>query len=237
MKTLIIDDTKLARTELTYLLGSHDDIEVVGEVDNGKKALEMIKKTTPELIFLDIQMPGMTGFEMLEQLDETPEVIFVTAYDEFAIKAFDYNALDYLQKPVTPERLQSALDKVREKLKSRNVAARKIMQEDSQVFVKDGDNCWFVTLREIRVFEVSNNYTRIYFNQEKPMIPKTLNYLETRLDPEVFFRANRQQIINLKWIERVTPWFSGTLRVFLKDGTTVDVSRRQTLRMKELMGF
>jgi len=237
MKTLIIDDTKLARTELTYLLGSHDDIEVVGEVDNGKKALEMIKKTTPELIFLDIQMPGMTGFEMLEQLDETPEVIFVTAYDEFAIKAFDYNALDYLQKPVTPERLQSALDKVREKLKSRNIAAKKIMQEDSQVFVKDGDNCWFVTLREIRVFEVSNNYTRIYFNQEKPMIPKTLNYLETRLDPEVFFRANRQQIINLKWIERVTPWFSGTLRVFLKDGTTVDVSRRQTLRMKELMGF
>ena len=237
MKTLIIDDTRLARSELTYLLGSHDDIEVVGEAENGKKALELIRKTTPELIFLDIQMPGMSGFEMLEQLDETPEVIFVTAYDEFAIKAFDYNALDYLQKPVTPERLQSALDKVREKRKSRNIAAKKIMQEDSQVFVKDGDDCWFVTLRDIRLFEVSNNYTRIYFKDVKPMIPKTLNYLETRLDPEVFFRANRQQIINMKWVDRVTPWFSGTLRVFLKDGTTVDVSRRQTLRLKELMAF
>lgn len=237
MKTLIIDDTRLARSELAYLLGSHDDIEVVGEAENGKKALELIRKTTPELIFLDIQMPGMSGFEMLEQLDETPEVIFVTAYDEFAIKAFDYNALDYLQKPVTPERLQSALDKVREKRKSRNIAAKKIMQEDSQVFVKDGDDCWFVTLRDIRLFEVSNNYTRIYFKDVKPMIPKTLNYLETRLDPEVFFRANRQQIINMKWVDRVTPWFSGTLRVFLKDGTTVDVSRRQTLRLKELMAF
>ena len=237
MKTLIIDDTKLARTELAYLLSSHDDIEVVGEADNGKRALEMIRKTTPGLIFLDIQMPGMNGFEMLEKLDETPEVIFVTAYDEFAIKAFDYNALDYLQKPVTPERLQNALDKVREKLKSRNIAAKKIMHEDSQVFVKDGDDCWFVTLKEVRLFVVSDNYTRIYFNQEKPMIPKTLNYLETRLDPEVFFRANRQQIINLKWIDRVTPWFSGTLRVFLKDGTIVDVSRRQTLRLKELMAF
>ncbi|MFP4290767.1 MAG: LytR/AlgR family response regulator transcription factor [Cyclobacteriaceae bacterium] len=235
MKTLLIDDTRLARNELSYLLSSHDDIKIVGEAENARQGLDLIRRSTPDLVFLDIQMPGMNGFEMLEQLDEAPEVVFVTAYDAYAIKAFEYNALDYLQKPVTPARLQEALQKVRERIKARQ--SKKVMHEESQVFVKDGEKCWFVYLRDIRLFEVEDNYTRIYFQEQRPMIPKTLNYLESRLDPEVFFRANRQQMINLKWVDRVEPWFSGTLRVFLKDGTKVDVSRRQTIRLKELMSF
>ncbi|MEO1588647.1 MAG: LytTR family DNA-binding domain-containing protein [Bacteroidota bacterium] len=192
----------------------------------------------PDLLFLDIQMPGKNGFELLEMLDEVPLVIFTTAYDEFALQAFEYNALDYLQKPIKDERLQKALNKIKEQVQiMSSQEERKVLDEDSQVFVKEGEKCWFVSLRKVRLFEIVDNYTRIYFEDQKPMIPKTLNYMEKRLDPSVFFRANRQQIINLKWIQHVEPWFSGTLKIALKDGTEVEVSRRQTARFKELMSF
>lgn len=237
MRVAIIDDTRLARQELKFLLEKYSDIEIIGEAENAEKAQELLKRESPDLIFLDIQMPGRNGFELLESLDDVPQVIFVTAYDEFAIKAFEFNALDYLQKPVSQDRLNLALDKVRKTLSTENEQPKKILAENSQVFVKDNDQCWFVTLKEISLFEILDNYTRIYFKGQKPMIPKTLNYMESRLDPQVFFRANRQQIINLKWIDRVEPWFSGSLRIYLKDGTEVDVSRRQTARFKELMSF
>ena len=236
MKALIIDDTRLARQELQFLLKKRKDVQVVDEAENADQALEKIVQHQPDLLFLDIQMPGKDGFELLESLDETPHVIFTTAYSEFAIKAFEYNALDYLKKPITEERLEVALDKVQQKLEE-NGQLKKLLSEDSQVFVKDGEKCWFVHLREVRLFEIWDNYTRIYFEDHKPMIPKTLQYMETRLDPEVFFRANRQQIINLRWIGKIEPWFSGTIRLFLKDGTKIEVSRRQTSRFKELMSF
>ncbi len=235
MKVAIIDDSRLARQEMLHLLEAYPDITVSGEAANAREAETMIIQHRPDLIFLDIQMPGKDGFTFLESLDTVPQVIFVTAYDEYAMRAFDYNALDYLQKPVTPERLRKALDKYQPLLQPHQ--PERPMTEDQQVFVKDGEKCWFVALRDIRLFEICDNYTRIYFAEEKPMIPRTLNYMEKRLDSTAFFRANRQQIINLKWIEKVEPWFSGTIRIILKDGTTVEVSRRQSIRFKEIMSF
>ncbi len=236
MKAVIVDDTRLARQELQYLLKDHETVKVIGEAENVDEALELIEKEKPGLIFLDIQMPGKDGFELLEMLDEVPQVIFTTAYSEFAMKAFEYNALDYLKKPITLDRLSEALNRAKDKVDHRE-APKDILTEDSQVFVKDGEKCWFVDLKEVRLFEIWDNYTRIYFMDFKPMIPKTLQYMETRLDPKVFFRANRQQIINMKWIDKIEPWFSGTIRLYLKDGTEVEVSRRQTSKFKELMSF
>ena len=236
MKALIIDDTRLARQELVFLLTDQEDIEIVGEAQNSEEAELLIKQFQPDLLFLDIQMPGRTGFDLLESLDEVPHVIFTTAYSEYAMKAFEVNALDYLKKPIIKERLKTALDKVRERMSEKN-EDRKMLTANSQVFVKDGERCWFVALKDVRILEIWDNYTRIYFQDEKPMIPRTLNYMESRLDPETFFRANRQQIVNLTWIERIEPWFSGSIRLFLKDGSEVEVSRRQTAKFKQLMSF
>ena len=241
MKTLVVDDSRLARNELKRLLKEFDNVQVVGEAASVDEALDKVTELRPDLIFLDIQMPGKNGFDLLEELEVVPEVIFSTAYDEHALKAFEYNALDYLVKPVQKQRLAGAVSKVFEKIEKKNREAEgngeeKLTSTD-QVFVKDGERCWFVQLSDIRLFEVSGNYTTVYFDNSKPMITRTLNYLESRLDDKTFFRANRQQIINLKWIERIEPWFSGSLRIYMKGGEEIDVSRRQTLKFKDLMSF
>ena len=241
MKTLVVDDSRLARNELKRLLKEFDNVQIVGEAASVDEAIEKIAELKPDLIFLDIQMPGKSGFDLLEELESVPEVIFSTAYDEHALKAFEYNALDYLVKPVQKQRLAGSVAKVFEKLKKKS-QEEALGQEDKltsadQVFVKDGEKCWFVQLSDIRLFEVSGNYTTVYFDNSKPMITRTLNYLESRLDDKTFFRANRQQIINLKWIERIEPWFSGSLRIYMKGGEEIDVSRRQTLKFKDLMSF
>lgn len=238
MKSIVIDDSRLARNELKRLLKEFENINNIGEASSAEEAKEKIEDLKPDLIFLDIQMPGKDGFQLLEELEYIPEVLFTTAYDEYALKAFEYNALDYLLKPVEKDRLSAAISKVGEKIRhEQEWGLEGKMSEEDQVFVKDGEKCWFVSLHKVRVFEVDGNYTKIHFDNEKPMIPRTLNYLETRLDPKVFFRANRQQIINLKWIEKIEPWFSGSIRIYLKDGLEVDVSRRQSQRFKELMSF
>ncbi len=236
MKALIVDDTRLARQELQFLLQNHKEVDVIGEAENADEAKSMIEELKPDLVFLDIQMPDKDGFELLEMLDEVPQIIFTTAYSEYAIKAFDYNALDYLKKPITDDRLSVALQRVIENIE-KSEEPKDVLNENSQVFVKDGEKCWFVTLKDVRLFEIWDNYTRIYFDEHKPMIPKTLQYMESRLDPKIFFRANRQQIINMKWIDKIEPWFSGTIRLYLKDGTEIEVSRRQTSRFKDLMSF
>lgn len=237
MKALVVDDSRLARNELKRLLKDFEHIHVIGEAADAIEAKSFIEEKKPDLVFLDIQMPGKNGFELLEDLEDVPDIIFTTAYDEYAIKAFEYNALDYLQKPVQKDRLAGALNKVAEKKEKIEASTEDKMTENHQVFVKDGDRCWFVLLSNVRLFEVEGNYTKIYFEDNKPMIPRTLNYLESRLDPKTFFRANRQQVINLRWVERIEPWFSGSIRIYLKGGHEVDVSRRQTQRFKELMSF
>jgi len=239
LKTLIVDDSKLARQELKHLLKKFDDVEVIGEAENATLGIEKVLELNPDLLFLDIQMPDKDGFEMLQGLEDTPEVIFITAFNQYAMKAFDHNALDYLQKPIKEDRLALALEKASAKIRLREdpKKSKKLLGLDKQVFVKDGESCWFVNLSEVRVLEIMGSYTRIYFNEQNPMIPRSLNYMESRLDPEAFFRANRQQIINLKFVGRIEPWFSGTLKVYLKGGEEIEVSRRQSIKFREIMSF
>jgi len=238
MRAIIIDDSRLARNELKRLLSDFDFVQVVGEAANAEEAKERIENDKPDVIFLDIQMPGKNGFDLLEELESVPQVIFTTAYDQYALKAFEVNALDYLQKPIEKERLAAAVNRVVEKQKeSEEKKDSDYLKPNDQVFVKDGDRCWFVTLSTVPYMEVDGNYTKIFFENQKPMVPRTLNYLESRLDPKFFFRANRRQIINLSWIDRIEPWFSGSIRIYLKGGKEIDVSRRQTQRFKELTGI
>ncbi len=240
MKTIIIDDERLARTELKRLLEPYKEIEVVAEAVNVDDAVEKISQFEPELIFLDIQMPGKSGFDLLEILDKVPKVIFTTAYDEYALKAFEYNALDYLLKPIEPKRLEESIRKLiesRNKIIYSQTETKRILTSDEQVFVKDGDKCWFVKLERIRLFESEGNYVRLYFDEHKPLILRTLNYLDERLDPKTFFRANRKHIINLKWIESIEPWLNSGLLVKLKGGQKVEVSRRQSIKFKEMLSL
>ncbi|MGD1005636.1 MAG: response regulator [Ignavibacteriaceae bacterium] len=239
MKALIIDDERLARVELRRLLAPFKDINIVGEAVNVEDALNKISELNPELIFLDIQMPGKNGFELLEELDSVPIVVFTTAYDEYALKAFEYNAMDYLLKPIEPKRLEDTIKKIVEK--NRKTAIQEygspVLKESDQVFVKDGDRCWFVKLINVRLFESEGNYVRLYFDDNKPLILRTLNYLDERLDNKTFFRANRKHIVNLKWIESMEPWHNGGLLVKLKGGNKVEVSRRQTIKFKEMLSL
>ncbi len=242
-KALIIDDERLARNELKKLLQEYPEIEIIGEAMNAEEALRMIDELNPEVIFLDIQMPGKTGFELLQELDKVPTVIFTTAHDEYALKAFEFNALDYLMKPIDPQRLGEAIQKIlgveeREmSVSDEQSFSRNALGEDDQVFVKDGEKCWFVKLSEIRLFESVGNYARVFFGTNKPLILKSLNSLEERLDQRIFFRANRKHIVNLRMIEKVEPFFNGGLLLEIKGGEKIEVSRRQAVKFKEMMSL
>ncbi|WP_026630977.1 LytR/AlgR family response regulator transcription factor [Dyadobacter alkalitolerans] len=244
MRTLIVDDERLARNELKRLLEPYTKIDIVGEAANAEEALVMIEELQPELLFLDIQMPGKNGFELLSSIEgKTPEVIFTTAYDEYAIKAFEFNALDYLLKPIDSERLKDTIHRIEENQAQPEAPAQaheraeKVLGENDQVFVKDGEKCWFVKLGKIRLFESMGNYVRLHFDDQKPLVLKSLNNLEERLEPNTYFRANRKHIINLHWIEKIEPWFSGGLLVTLQGGDKIEISRRQAIRFKELMSL
>jgi two-component system, LytTR family, response regulator len=243
IKAIIIDDERLARNELKKLLMDFPEIEVVAEGANANEGLEKIETINPDLVFLDIQMPGKTGFDMLAELDKAPHVIFTTAYDEYALKAFEVNALDYLLKPVEPKRLADAIQKLhiqeeKEQIVSNGISVnREMLHEDDQVFVKDGERCWFVKLGEIRLFESVGNYAKVFFGPNKPLILKSLNALEERLDEKTFFRANRKHIVNLRLIDKIEPYFNGGLLLELKGGEKIEVSRRQTVKFKEMMSL
>ena len=241
IKAIIIDDERLARNELKKLLEQHPEIQIIDEASNVDEGVEKIDLVNPELIFLDIQMPGKTGFDLLAELERSPKVIFTTAYDEFALKAFEVNALDYLLKPIDPKRLADAIQKLQAEIELERASlsgnTRGPLSESDQVFVKDGEKCWFVKLEEIRLFESVGNYAKVYFSTNKPLILKSLNALEERLDEHVFFRANRKHIINLHWIEKIEPYFNGGLLVELKGGEKIEISRRQTVKFKEMMSF
>jgi two-component system LytT family response regulator len=236
--TIIVDDEKLAREGLKSLLKEFPEIEIIGEANNADEAIDLIDKLKPQLMFLDIEMPEKNGFDLLEELIETPCVIFTTAYNEFAIKAFEVNALDYILKPIQTQRLREAIGKVKKNLADIVVdRERNILNENDQVFIRDGDKCWFVKLTDIRMIESAGNYAKIFFETHQPLIHKTLNALDERLSTGIFFRANRQQIINLRYIDKIEPFFNAGFLIYLKDGTKVEVSRRQSVKFKEMMSL
>lgn len=237
MRAIVIDDERLARKELIKLLEDFPEIEILGEAANVDEAYEMINQVKPDLLFLDIQMPGKTGFELLEMLDAVPTVIFTTAYDEYALKAFEVNALDYLLKPIQLDRLNETINKLEPPKAPSEAEAEPKLGLSDQVFVKDGDKCWFVALKDIRYFESDGNYIKVFFENFKPMIHKSLNALDEKLNDRDFFRASRKHIINLSWVESIEPWFNGGLMVKLKGGDKVEVSRRQAAKFKEKMSL
>lgn len=234
MRALIVDDERPARRELRRLLSDFTWVEVVGDAGNVDQAEEMISSLTPELLFLDIQMPGGSGFDLLSRLEDLPQVIFTTAYDQHAVRAFEVDALDYLLKPIDPRRLAEALSRAKGAQAARAPTPGDVLE---QIFVRDGSRCWFVPLREVRLLSSEGNYIRLSWRNEKPLLGRALAALERRLDPNRFFRANRQQIINVDFIEHVELGVNGRLHAQLRDGPEVEISRRQARLFKSKMSI
>jgi len=242
MNALLVDDERLAREELKRLLLDLPKslaIEVVGEASNPDEAEAFLEQTPVDVVFLDIQMPGGTGFDLLERLERAPIVIFTTAYDEYAVQAFEANALDYLLKPIEPQRLPAGADKAQKDLDAPDEPPQNDgpLTLHDQVFIKDGDRCWFVRLADVARIESVGNYARLHFKGERALVHRSLTQLDERLDPKYFFRANRQEIINLQYIDKIEPYFSNTLLVWLTSGDRIEVSRRQSQRFKQLMSL
>ena len=250
MKALIIDDEPLARSELRRLLKRHPEIEILGEATNADEAREAIKQHKPALLFLDVQMPEENGFELLATLGTgIPAVIFTTAFDQHALRAFEFGALDYLMKPIEPERLREALERAARLHAGQPTPADEgdagdeveppdtPLKAGEKVFVRDGDRCWFVPVESIRGIEADGNHARLWLEGSEPFVHRTLAQLELRLPPEIFFRASRSQIVNLRCVESVEPWFSGSLRAKLKGGKIVELSRRQSRLFRQRLGL
>ena len=234
MKTcLIVEDSRLARQELSHLLEELAYFEKILLAENAEEALQLLNKHQPDVVFLDIHLPGMNGFDFLESLNEIPPIIFTTAYDQYAIKSFEYNAIDYLLKPIKKERLEKAILKIKTELEQPTSSN----PPRNQIFIRDGDKCWFAKLSDIRLIESVGNYSRVYFEKEKPLLQRSLNYLENALDTTTFFRANRQQIINLNYIRKLDTWFNGKLKLTLTTGEEIEVSRRRSQQIKELFSI
>jgi len=239
INAVIVEDSRLARNELKELIKGFPNITILGEAENVDEGVTLIKETKPDLLFLDINMPEKDGFQLLEELDETPMVIFTTAFDEYAIKSFEYNALDYLMKPINAKRFEAAIDKITERIsltKVQETPSQKLT-ESSQIFIKDGEQCWLVKIEKITLFEIVGNYTRVYFENNTPLLYKSLNQVEEKLPTSNYFRANRQQIINTNHIKSVIPWFSGKLKLEMINGVEVEVSRRQSQSFKERLSL
>lgn len=235
MRIYIVEDSRLARQELRTLLAAFADADIVGEAAELAPAREAIDALQPELLLLDVELPGATGFDLLDQIEHVPLVVFTTAYDQHALAAFERNALDYLLKPIDADRLAAALAKARARLRPAPVVASgaALKGADDMVFLRDGERCWFVRLGDIAGFEACGNYAQAWFDGQRPLINRTLTSLEEKLDPQLFFRASRSHLINLRWIQGIAPWSNDGYRVTLKDGHQVEVSRRQAKLLRE----
>ena len=234
MRTIIVDDERLAREELKSLLSKYGEIEIVGEYKNALEARVAIETQKPDLVFMDIQMPGESGLELLRSIANPPRTIFVTAFDEYATKAFEVNAYDYLMKPIDPDRLDEVYSRLTEENKTpSSVENSSILKAGDPILVRDGDIVWFIKIDQVRYFESEGNYVKVHFDKFKPLILRSLNSLEERLDDQLFFRVNRKFIVNLNHVVNIENWFNGGLQVELSCGTKIEISRRQTIKFKD----
>ena len=236
LSVLIVDDTRLARQELRTLLAQSPQVEVLGEAEDVPQAQDAIARLRPDLVLLDIQMPSGSGFDVIAGLDSAPLVVFTTAYDQYAVQAFEANALDYLVKPVEPGRLAAALQRARQRLPF-DAAPSEPLGADDQVFLRDGERCWFVALREVHRIVVDGNYARVWFRNECALLARSLSALEARLDPSLFFRANRNTLVNLRSVKSVELAVGDGYELELKDGSRVEVSRRQSRELRERLSL
>ncbi len=242
MKALIVEDSRLARQGLLRMLAEYTDIEVVGLAENAEIALDQITEHQPDVIFLDIHMPGDSGFELLQALELVPKIIFTTAYAEYAIQSFDYPTVDYLLKPVSKERLSQAVDKLRKVMVPAQASAaesdiHRQLDLNSKILIKDGEECHLVDLADIYYIESCKNYVRAFFDDKKAFIRKNMAHIEESLPSSTFFRVNRQSIINLNYIELIEPSISEGYDIKLKGGILVEVSRRNAAKLKEMLSL
>ena len=231
-KTIIIDDERLAREEVKRALEKHQEFEIIGEASHVDEAIALIDALNPDILFLDIHMPGKSGFDLLEELTNVPDVVFTTAYDQYAVKAFEMNALDYLVKPLRDERFSKTIEKVKVELSKRVALEPTTLPMHQKIFIKDGEKCHFIPLTDIHFIESLENYARLYFGSNKAMIKRSLNLLAEKLDPKVFFRINRSQMINIHYIKEIHPYFNNKLQITLTTGETLEVSSRQSVKFK-----
>lgn len=236
IKVIIIDDERLSREELKRTLATYEDFVVIGEAANADDAKDLIETKMPDLIFLDIQMPEKSGFDLLESLDNVPHVLFITAYDQYAVQAFEVNALDYLMKPIREERFATAIEKIRDTIKLKS-SLNNSVSEDRKIFIKDGEKRFFIRLDEIYLIESLENYTRLFFQDKKALQRRSLRQWEELLDENIFFRINRTEIINIKYIQTINTTDSGRLEVKLKSGELLEVSNRQSVKFKNKNGI
>lgn len=239
MRVLIADDEDLARASVRRTLESLGDVEVVGEARNGVEALEVISQATPDVVLLDIEMPGLDGFEVARQMPPGPSIVFVTAFDEYAVRAFEANAIDYVMKPVQPERLALALKRARER--AGTDSARKVAHEQAgpvrRLAARRGKRIVIVSVNEIIRVEIEDKLVFAVTASEKVLVEKTIAELETMLEPSGFLRISRGELVNLESVKELVPWFSGTWRVKLANGEERDVSRERAKDLKAAMGL
>ena len=249
IRTLIADDEPLARERLRMLLAAEDWFELVGEAVGGLQAIDAIQRLRPDLVFLDIQMPGATGFEVIESIgtDQMPFVVFVTAYDQYALKAFDVHAIDYLLKPFDKERFQTSLARARQQLERRTTGELErrlieLMQDlrpatsMERFVIKASGRVFFVRAEDIDWIEAAGNYVKLHVGTEAHLFRETMNALESRLHPDTFYRIHRSHIVNIERVRELQPWFNGEYVVFLKDGTRLTLSRGYREKLQERLG-
>ena len=245
IRTLIIEDEVLARNLLNTYLGEIEDIEILGECENGFEGVKSINELKPDLVFLDIQMPKITGFEMLELVDHHPEIIFTTAYDQYALKAFDYNAADYLLKPFSKDRLSGAVEKVRERL-SKQTEHEDIVDKINnfprdgfldRVVVKDRHKIHIIPTDQIRYIESLDDYVLIYTRDGRFMKQKTMHYFESMLDPHNFSRIHRSYIVRVDQIAQLQQYEKESYVAILHDKTKLKVSKSGYKNLKEMLNF